>query len=166
MKIIHNLDHKFLLLISRSASHSIATAALQLWYPDKYEEWNNNQSKHPAWYLPNIIYPIHCENPAIIVRNPIERFRSMCAHKPEFTIEYQLNNPIYPPLPSGNFVKYFRFEDQLEECAEWLGLATPIPHIDSSIESDKPILTTQQESIVRQIYADDIALWESLQPSV
>jgi len=149
-------------LTPRSGSHSLALSAMQTFWPDieiineahpavyfGYEEWWDGTNK----------------NIAIIVRNPIERFRSICAHKPEKTIEEHLNQPVYGPLPKGDF-QYFLFESQLEECAEWLGLPLPLPHIDASIESNKPILTPEQEAIVRQIYSDDIALWESLQPSV
>jgi len=99
---------------------------------------------------------------ALIVRNPLERFRSICAHKPNRTLEEHLEKPIYGPLPFGNYVRYFRFEDQLEECAEWLGLPTLLPHEDASDPALKPNLTIEQENIVRQIYADDFILWESL----
>jgi hypothetical protein len=150
------------LLIPRSGSHSLATAAMRTFWPDI----EITDEAHPAtcfgseewWDGTN-------QNIAIIVRNPIERFRSMCAHKPEKTIEEHLNRPVYGPLPKGNF-KYFLFETQLNECAEWLGLPTPLPHIDASIESNKPVLTPDQETILKQIYAEDVALWESLQPSV
>jgi hypothetical protein len=148
-----------LILTPRTGSHSMATAALRFFWP----EIIIGEEGHPAGYLPiqehwngtNI-------NASIIVRNPIERFRSMCAHKPGKTIIEHLNRPVYGPLPKGDF-KYFLFESQLQECAEWLGLPNPLPHIDASIESNKPTLTPDQESIVRQIYAVDIALWESLQ---
>jgi hypothetical protein len=166
MKIIKGQSNTFLLLTARNASHSFAAAALKHWYPDEYLEWYLSASEsHPAIFLPNLVFGIDCYSPAIIVRNPIERFRSMCAHRQEKTIEEHLKQPIYGSLPKGNF-QYFLFESQLEECAEWLGLPLPLPHIDASVESNKPILTPEQETSIRQIYAYDIALWESLQPSV
>jgi len=70
---------------------------------------------------------------------------------------------VYGPLPTGNFARYFRFEDQLNEAAEWLGLPTPLPQEDATNEADKPTLTAEQEARLREIYADDVALWESLQ---
>jgi hypothetical protein len=145
-------------LTPRSASHSFAFMAMQTFWPNitiginhpsiyfGVEEWWNGTNK----------------NIGIILRNPIERFRSMCAHKPDKTLEEHLNQPIYGPLPKGDF-KYFLFENQLEECAEWLGLPSPLPKINDSIESNKPILTTEQEAIVRKIYMDDIILWNKLQ---
>ena len=86
----------------------------------------------------------------------------MCAHKPGRTILEHLDRPVYEPLPKGDF-KYFLFESQLQECAYWLGIQIELPHIDASTELNKPTLTPDQEAIVRQIYADDIILWESLQ---
>lgn len=148
-----------LILTPRTASHSMATAAIHFFWP----EIIIGQEGHPAGYLPiQEHWNGTCENTAIIVRNPIERFRSMCAHKPGRTILEHLNRPVYEPLPKGDF-KYFLFESQLQECAYWLGIHTTLPHIDPSIESNKPILTPDQEAIVRQIYAEDIILWESLQ---
>jgi hypothetical protein len=103
------------------------------------------------------------QNVALIVRNPIERFRSMCAHRPERTLEEHLANPVYGPLPKGSFVRYFLFEDQLDAAAEWLGLPTPLPQEDATDPALKPVLTPEQEARVIEIYADDIVLWESLQ---
>jgi hypothetical protein len=70
---------------------------------------------------------------------------------------------VYGPLPHGDFIRYFRFEDQLDAAAEWLGLSLPLPHEDATDEASKPTLTAEQESLVREIYAADIALLESLQ---
>lgn len=148
-----------LLLIPRSGSHSICVAALNCFWPEVI--YSNDQ--HPACYLPiDEIYDGNNINIAIIVRNPIERFRSMVAHRPNLTLEQHLNNPVYPPLPKGNFIQYFRFEDQLQECAHWLGITTILPTIDQSKDIYKPILTNKQENIIRNIYKDDILLWENL----
>jgi len=118
---------------------------------------------HPASYFPNDEWWSDAtDNCAIVVRNPVERFRSMCAHVPGRPLEEHLANPIYGPLPQGNFVRYFRFEDQLNDAAEWLGLPTPLPHEDATDPAAKPALTPDQEALVRQIFAADIALWESI----
>jgi hypothetical protein len=37
-----------------------------------------------------------------------------------------------------------------------------LQHLDASEEADKPTLSAEQEARVREIYADDIALWESV----
>lgn len=59
-------------------------------------------------------------------------------------------------------VTHFRFPDQLDACAEWLGLETPVPQLNEEPEEGKPTLTPEQEARVREIYANDIVLWESL----
>jgi hypothetical protein len=99
----------------------------------------------------------------MVVRNPVERFRSMCAHRPNRTIQEHLDAPVYGPLPAGPFSKLFRFEDQLKECADWLGITVPLEQIDPTEPASKPELTAEQEARVREIYANDIELWNSLQ---
>ena len=155
--VVSPVTNNCILLTPRSGSHSIASAALTMWYPDA-----ENPVGHPAQSLPVIIEWPQCAV-GLVVRNPVERFRSMCAHRQDRTIEEHLAQPIYGPLPKGEFSRYFRFEDQLNEAAEWLGLPTPLPREDATDEADKPTLTPEQEARVREIYADDIALWESLQ---
>jgi hypothetical protein len=146
------------LLIPRTGSHSLAVSALAAWYPDR----TIAPDCHPAGSLPPEVWNGE-PGLGLVVRNPIERFRSMVAHRPERTLDEHLANPFYGPLPQGDFARYFRFEDQLNEAAEWLGLPTPLPQEDATDEADKPTLTPEQEARVREIYADDIALWESLQ---
>ena len=155
--IISPITANAILLTPRSGSHSLATAALKSWYPDRVVP----QDYHPAVALPQA-WDCSAEL-ALIVRNPLERFRSMVASRPQRSLEDHLACPIYMPLPNGNFAKYFRFEDQLNEAAKWLGLPTPLPHEDATDLALKPVLTPEQESRVREIYADDIVLWESLQ---
>jgi hypothetical protein len=61
-------------------------------------------------------------------------------------------------------VDHFAFPAQIDACAEWLGLETPVPQLNGEPEEAKPVLTAEQEAAVRAAYAADIALWESLQP--
>ena len=168
IKRLHNMGNilrspqtlNCILLTPRSGSHSLSVAAFKHFWPNIIIM----EDGHPAGQFPvQETYTGTQNNLAIVVRNPIERFRSMCAHKPERTLEEHLESPIYGPLPQGPFVKYFRFEDQLNAAADWLGLPTPLPQVDATNEADKPTLTPEQEARVREIYADDIALWESLQ---
>lgn len=152
-----------LALTPRSGSHSLCVAALDSFWPDA----ERIVFGHPAAGLPNQEdYPADAAaaaEVAMVVRNPIERFRSMCAHKPNKTIQEHLDSPVYGPLPTPP-AKLFRFEDQLQECADWLGVTVPLPQIDPTEPTAKPNLTAEQEARVREIYAADIALWESLQP--
>jgi hypothetical protein len=156
--------NRAIVLTPRSGSHSLAAAAIEHWYPESFQQWLQSFGRHPAQFLPDNCWP--CDVPTgvetgLIVRDPVERFRSMIAHR-HLDVDEQLNNPMYGPLPTGNFARYFRFETQLDAAAEWLGLPTPLPHEDASDEAAKPTLTPEQEARVREIYADDIALWESL----
>ena len=157
--VLRSPNGKALVLIPRSGSHSLAALALSTWWPDI----KCHDNSHPAACLPIFeMWNGQNENTAMIVRNPVERFRSMIAHR-NLDISLQLVNPIYGPIPTGNFIKLFRFENNgLEQCAEWLGLPTPLPQLDATEENNKPILTLEQEALVRQIYAKDIELWESL----
>lgn len=146
-------------LTPRSGSHSLAMAAINAWWPDSVE-----YEYHPANAFPNDEnWDGTQANVALVVRNPVERFRSMVARIPERTLEEHLAEPIYGPLPRGPFARYFRFEDELDAAAEWLGLPTPLSQEDASDPADKPTLTPEQESRVREMFSDDISLWESLQ---
>ena len=158
--ILRSPNGNAVLMTPRSGSHSLARAALIHYWP----ELSRDGDDHPAALLPyDEGWDGTNANVGLIVRNPVERFRSMCAHRPERTLEEHLDAPVYGPLPQGNFARYFRFEDQLNEAAEWLGLPTPLPQEDATDEADKPTLTPEQEARVRAIYAADVALWESLQ---
>lgn len=149
--------------IPRSGSHSLALTALVTWFPDKHSEYlaavATGETWHPAAFIPA---PINADEVAMVVRNPVERFRSMCSHRPDRSIDEHLNSPCYGPLPPGPFARLFRFEDQLNACAEWLGLPVPLPQEDATEEANKPTLSEEQLTRVREIFADDIALWESL----
>ena len=154
-----------IVLVPRSGSHSLSLSALMTWWPDQYFAYLSGLATGDNWH-PAAFFPIeenwdNTQAAAIIVRNPMERFLSMVSHK-ELNLEEQLLKPIYQPIPSGNFIRYFKFETQLNECAAWLGLPTPLIHEDQSDPNKKPNLTSEQESIVRIIYAKDIELWESL----
>jgi hypothetical protein len=135
------------------------------WWPDQYLAYLSGLATGDNWH-PAAFFPVeenwdNTQTAAIIVRNPIERFRSMISHK-RLVLKEQLIRPIYPAIPNGNFIRYFKFETQLDECADWLGLPTPLIHEDKSAPIQKPNLTIEEETIVRNIYAKDIELWESL----
>jgi hypothetical protein len=162
--ILRAPNNNAILLIPRSASHSLALASLQSFWPEKFLQYENLECSltHPASFFPNYESFNNQFDLAIIVRNPVERFRSMCAHRPNRTLEEHLEKPHYDILPTGNFIRYFKFETQLDECADWLVLPIPLIHEDKSDPTKKPNLIPEQESIVRSIYAKDIELWESL----
>jgi len=169
-EILRTPSNKAILLMPRSASHSIGLAALEAFWPDQLFQYNQQLSNnistkipHPAACFPQYEAFIGQNDLAIVLRNPIERFRSMCSHRPDISIDQHLSNPMYGPLPKGQWLKVFLFEIQLQECIDWLGITLPLKKIDPTEESDKPILTPQQEDKIREIYNDDIILWNYLQ---
>ena len=164
-EILRSQNGNAIVLTPRSGSHSLSLAALQSFWSDSYQEYiKDPYNKHPAWFFP--VHEQYVDSPegvGIVVRNPIERFRSMVAHETNKSLIEHLSNPVYGPLPKGNFVKYFLFESQLQECADWLGVTVSLEQIAATEPISKPVLTLEQEIVVRQIYIDDIILWESLQ---
>jgi hypothetical protein len=78
-------------------------------------------------------------------------------------VEEHLESPPFGVLSGGSLIRPFLFESQLQACADWLGITVPLPQLDATEESEKPSLTAEQESRVREFFAVDIALWESLQ---
>ncbi len=96
----------------------------------------------------------------LIVRNPVDRFISM-AGKSKVSPDRLIRVNRLQPLPQGDF-RYFKFETQLQECADWLGITEPLQVEDALAEEEKPVLNEYQLEIVRGIYAKDIELWESL----
>lgn len=153
-----------LVLMPRSGSHSLVVAWMKQEEPENLARWESEGRRcHPAAYLnhqENSVSVSDCDL-GVVVRNSIERFRSMVAHR-ALGIEQQLQSPMYLPLPRLSYARLFRFEDQLQECANWLGISTPLPHLDATEPASKPTLTPEQEARVREIYAADIEIWESL----
>jgi len=151
-----------LMLIPRSGSHSLFASWLKEYATNNYNKYVKQNLIHPASYLPNHIeYSDNFPKLAVIVRNPIERFRSIVAHQPLISIERQLQDPSYGFVTQYKFEKAFKFETQLQQAAEWIEVKELL-HLDKTDERIKPNLTSEQEEIVRKIYADDIILWESL----
>ena len=146
-----------ILLTPRSGSHSLSIAAMQAFWPTIAIG-----PAHPAAYF-GIQENWDGSNTTVglVVRDPVERFRSMVAHR-HLNVDEQLKYPMYPPLPQGKFERYFKFETQLNDAAEWLGLPTPLSTEDAMPEDQKPVLTSEQVARVLELYAADVALWESL----
>jgi hypothetical protein len=155
-------------LVTRSGSYSI------IWQAIPEDSRIPNEGWHPINATTNTIgSPLAIDEPAeglcCMVRDPVERFRSACARQ-NVTVEQGLElfetdvhfwSLSYMGLLTEG-VTHFRFPDQINDCLEWLGLPTPVPQLNEEAEELKPTLTPEQEARVREIYADDIVLWESL----
>lgn len=145
----------------------------------------NNQS----WQ--NIVpYRATPDRPVVcLVRDPVERFRSAMAQLKLTDVDAALEelqteagvygavrsghgdvvrklveNPHFTPqtLFTGNPITHFKFPDQLAQAAAALDLPFPLPVINDADPGLKPVLTETQAAAVRNFYAADVALWESL----
>ena len=158
----------------KAATSSIARAIVSAHYPDIEDNLVNNTSYPEGVTIDNSRW--HSQLPKtetpdgdviLIVRDPVERFRSACAETGKTPDEAlseqgQKNNHLWPTsrlLVDG--CKLYRFEADLDDAANALGLTLPLPNIDGGNDA-KPTLTPEQLSRVQAIYADDIALYESI----
>jgi hypothetical protein len=105
---------------------------------------------------------------AVLVRDPINRFLFNCK-KLDVSVEQallNLNNPVFESLKNigaiASNAQYFKFPEQLAECAIYLGVNPYFDLENIDLGSDLPNLTEQQEALVRQYYAEDINLYNSL----
>ena len=157
-------------LVTRSGSYTI------IWQAIPEESRVPRQGWHPINATTDTIgSPLQADEPAegmgCMVRDPVERFRSACARQGvsvEEGLERRESDVHFWSLGYmgllAEAVTHFRFPDQINDCAEWLGLPTPVPTLNAEADEGKPTLTAEEEAAVRAAYAADIALWESLQP--
>jgi hypothetical protein len=156
-------------LVPRSGSYSIIWQAIPETARTPGEKW------HPINATSDTIgSPLAVDEPAeglcCLVRDPVARFRSACARQ-GVSVEdglAALNSDVhFWPLESMGLlaagVTHFSFPTQINDCADWLGLETPVPQLNEEPEESKPTLTPAQEAAVRAAYSADVALWESLQ---
>lgn len=109
----------------------------------------------------------------ILVRDPIERFRSACAQSNIVNVDVKLAElandwgkdvhfwPQTRLLVDG--AKLYRFPDHLDALAEMAGLSLPLPVVNEGEAGQKPTLSTEQQAAVATLYADDIDLFESIE---
>lgn len=166
----------------RSGTSSLGAAAVQQFFPDR---WKNQTDGMAHRALPFIIRE-KFEDCVIVIRNPVERFASLCGRTgtpPDMalarlfwglglgrkkqacrnciegtTLDWLYHfAPIAPRLGRCQPVLF----ERLSDAAAMLGLGK-LPHINAA-ESKSTLADEDQRSIC-EIYAADIALWESLQP--
>jgi hypothetical protein len=191
-KIWYNLPNgKSFNFTSRSGTSSIGLMALKQFHPDRIPDHPiiDGQAHRLNDYTLGTNLPPGC---AIMVRDPVERFRSLLGkmnvtveqafcwlywfhnlgNEPSFTdrmlLEYSVGTTWHHFTPVSMFVqpdsKLFKFPN-ITGMATYLGIEQPVEQINAC-PVDKPLLTPDQEDMVRSIYISDIALWESLQSSV
>lgn len=155
-------------LVARSGSYAI------IWQAIPPSDRTPGDGWHPINATTNTIgSPLAADETAdglcCLVRDPVERFRSACARQkvtPEEGLARMESDVHFWTLDSmgllADGVTHFRFPDEIDACAEWLGLEVPVPQLNAESEAGKPTLTASQEAAIRTAYAADIALWESL----
>ena len=167
---INPKNNRALLLVARSGSTSLFT---EICYHQNISLHNHN--KHPScycgcWSAEEGYWDGYShkqpEEMAVIVRNPIDRFLSACI-KTKKNIDEGLKSiyndvhfwPISYMNPSNP--KYFIFPNEIDDCATWLGINSPVKHLNKNI--DKKI-TPNKEQIkkIKTSYNKDIILWNNL----
>jgi len=132
-------------------------------------------ARHHMW----IPQRINADRPVVVLlRDPVERFRS-AMHETGLLdadavlAELASESGNYGRGPVGrllaaniHFLPQTRFSGEVtyytnpDDAAAALGLAVPLPMLNES--GEKPTLTSSQEQAVREWYAEDQALWDSL----
>lgn len=112
----------------------------------------------------------------LVVRDPVEKFRSACAEARIENVDTLLDelatgenrNIHFTPqsrfLSEGRELRLYRFETDLEQLASDAGLEWPLPQIGPAGHNgaEKPDLTADQVARVEALYADDISLHKSI----
>jgi len=106
---------------------------------------------------------------AVVVRDPVERFRSSCV-KLNYSVEQALNNlenvhlislKNMGLLDSPN-AKYFAYSNEgLASCSSYLGLDNS-PEITEEDENKKPVLTQEQIDLIKAAYSYDYEVFSDL----
>lgn len=155
-------------LVARSGSYAIVWQCL----PENLR--NPSDGWHPINATTNTVgSPLKEDEPTeglcCLVRDPVERFLSSCARQRVTAAEgmQRLADDVhFWPLADMGLLQdgmtHFRFPDEIDKCAAWLGLPVPVPQLNSESALAKPTLTAEEEAQVRQLYAADIAKWETL----
>jgi hypothetical protein len=160
LKRYYVVGDKLLCFIPRTGTTSLLQLIEDKYYP---------QHKHPGvdihFRTPSIIDD-HKSELIAVIRDPIDRFLSGCARR-DWTVEQGIEElqkpnvdihirPQYTFLSEHRKTKFFSFPHQLNECAEYLGLPTPIPHLNKM--DVKPEMTAKQKVWLIDYYMKDFEL--------
>lgn len=106
---------------------------------------------------------------AVVVRDPVERFRSSCVTL-NYSVEQALNdleNVHLISLKNMGFLdshkaKYFAYSNEgLANCSSYLGLDNS-PEITIEDENKKPVLTQEQIDLIKSLYSYDYEVFRNL----
>lgn len=168
-----------LALVTRSGSHTMFKKILNEFYPDnRQQELNITSHDNTPWHPVKNLSHLYdtrqnaevLENPiAVLVRDPVERFRSACARQNKSVDEAitSMNDDVhFWTLESmgllQSHLRHFVFPEQLSECAEYLKLSPQIPRLNAEGEKKKPLLTAYELLKIQKAYDEDIQFYKKL----
>ena len=183
---------KLLAFNPKCATSTFSWAILRQYYPEIVHELTSNtqwanggraEDQMVHRWVPQRVSP-YKRQVAQIVREPVDRFCSAVGFMNLLErigdLDAVINDLINEThgldgirgTLAGNFhfkpqsrfsgdITYFRM-DQLQECADFLGIEVPLKTINRT-KKEKPVLSQNQEDLIRDYYAEDVALWESIQ---
>ena len=165
LKRYFKVGDKLLCFIPRTASTSLLTLIQEKYYP--FLAKIDNVTLH--FKIPSIVDDNKSELLAVL-RNPIDRFLSGCARK-NWTVtqgieELKKDNVDLHIRPQSSFLsedrstKFFKFPDQIDELATYLGLPTPVPR--KNISKSKPIPNNEELIWLTEYYKKDFELFNSI----
>lgn len=161
--------------IRRAGSSTLTTIIANTFFPDLSEQ----DGLHINTVIP--LSSVPTGTPHAIVRDPIDRFISAYAKKlmgvpsnlnVEDFISWlikqdkgTLNWHFRPQtIIIGNFenINYYDFNKGLDTLGVAIGLPTPLPTLNETDITDKPVLTQDQINILKDYYTDDVALYQKI----
>lgn len=177
-----------LALIPKSGCSTMARCVIKNFYPEK--EYLIQNAAYPEGRGPDntmwqAIAPketVPSKSTIALIRNPVDRFISAMSQVNLLDVDVAIDSMINGTLierkkrklnvnKNPHFkhqiiwvmpdTKLYRFPDHLEEAATEMGMALPLPVVNSA-KRPKPILTTEQQQIVETYYAEDIVLYNSI----
>ena len=187
---------KLMVLNAKVGSSTFARAIVKKYYGDLDNDllsasYPEGQSADTVQIQMRVPYRTNPDRPVVLlVRDPIERFRSAMAQVglddvdaaltelAEETGSYGMSSGLrkvklvenvhFVPqnvssavITAGQSLHTFAFPAEIDAAAEFLGLDLPLISINEA-HGVKPDLTEAQTAAVREFYAEDQALWESL----
>ena len=162
-------NNKALALVARSSSHAL----MSLMLPEVYEKRVISLKEdrwHPimnleGWDLRNGLP--EAEQICVMVRNPAERFASSMARRKltfEQALEVKDQDVHFWSIESMGLINekcsYFLFPEQIDLCAQTLGLKVPVPKLNE--ENIKPNLSNIEIEVLEKFYQADIELYNNL----
>ena len=162
-------NNKALALVTRSGSHALMNLMLPKDHVKTHPEFLKDQKWHPIMNLQGHDLKIGLPEFEVccMVRNPVDRFRSSCARRNKTVEEGLLEDEVhFWTMESMGLlnprIKYFLFPEQIDECAAWLGLPTPVIRLNEEQDDKKPVLNDRQLELVIKNYYNDNELYQNL----